>query len=119
MSNGENGKNGKEKEIDRLLRLIDSVARIDTKVTSIDEQTKEQIGDIKQRITEICNQLLDLEKRRSDLVQQVERNEASIIKMREGIARWKIYWSAIAFIVVPLFTYLITKAFNILLHIPI
>jgi chromosome segregation ATPase len=150
MSNSENGKNGKAKngEIDRLLKLIDAVARIDTKVSALNDQLRQEIEELKERqksyeerlayiessgakpmqkqfedlskrVDDACNRVVSLEERRSDLVQQVEKNEMAITKTDEGITRWKIYWGAVTFIVVPLFTYIVVKLLNIAFHIPV
>jgi predicted nucleic acid-binding Zn-ribbon protein len=119
MQNSENGKNGKEKEIDRLLQIIDSVARVDTKLDDLDAQYRIDIKEIKQLIETIDKRIDDLEKRRSDLVQQVCQNANEISELKEYIARWKLYWSAISFIAVPLFTYLIVKLMNIAFHLPV
>lgn len=116
MSNSENGKNGKEKEIDRLLKLIDSLARIDEKLDALHEQYNIDCTNNKERMDTLQGQVNDLEKRRSDLVQQVEDTKNKINKLEEGIARWKIYWAAIAFIASPAITtiiiLIIDKVFN-------
>jgi chromosome segregation ATPase len=116
MSNSQNGKNGKEKEIDRLLKLIDSIGRIDEKLDALHEQYNIDCADNKERMNTLQAQVNDLEKRRSDLVQQVEDTKNKINKLEEGIARWKIYWAAIAFIASPILTtviiFLITHFLN-------
>jgi chromosome segregation ATPase len=115
MSNGENGKNGKE--IDRLLKLIDAIARVDEKLDALNEQYKIDCNNTKERINSIAAQLNDLEKRRSDLIHQVDDNANQIVKMQEGISRWKIYWGAIAFVVSPTLTTLIIYLFeHFILH---
>lgn len=150
MSNGENGKNGKasQTELDRLLKLIDAIARIDTKVESLSEQCKidvtrvKEITDILEKrllsietegakpIRELLEQLkcridvnatniTSLEQRRSELVQLVANCDNKIDRIEEGITRWKIYWGAVTFIVVPLFTYLIVKLLNVAFHLAV
>jgi len=126
MSNGENGKTAKNGEIDRLLKLIDSVARIDTKIAILVEQQKtdvdriksltdelerrtgelekygaqtirDQIKDIKDDLG-ICSQdIMDAERRRNEVIKQ-------IADLQKEFDRWKIYFGLIAFIGSPAIT---------------
>ena len=113
MSDSKNGQNnnGKEKEIDRLLKLIEAIARVDTKVSAFSEeakilrdlladQYKTDITNIKEKLESIDNSFLDFEKRRSELIQ-------TIANLQTSFDKWKIYWSIIAFIGAPAVTTLI------------
>jgi hypothetical protein len=110
MSDSKNGKtnNGKEKEIDRLLKLIDAIARIDTKVSAFSEeakilrelladQYKIDITDIRERLDSIDGSIFDAEKRRNELIQ-------TVADLQKSFDKWKIYWSIIAFIGAPIVT---------------
>lgn len=129
MSNGKNGKNGSEKEIDRLLEIVRALARVDTKVTAVDDKLESeitdikkeleacssrlacieaegaktiqtQIADIKKRIDKVCDDILDSEKRRVDLIKMVA-------DLQKSFDRWKMYYSAIIGIGAPAITALI------------
>ena len=57
MSNSENGKNGKEKEVERLLKIVDSIARIDTKVSMMDDRMEAEIVALKEEIIDCTKRL--------------------------------------------------------------
>jgi septal ring factor EnvC (AmiA/AmiB activator) len=156
MSDGKNGKNGSEKEIDRLLEIVRALARVDTKVTGLDDKLESeiadikreleacssrlacieaegaktiqtQIADIKKRIDKVCDDILDAEKRRSELIGIVSGLQNSFNKLQEAkfsrlqvsLKRWKTYWAVIAFIISPLVSYLVVKLLNVLFHLPL
>lgn len=102
MSDSKNGKtdNGKEKEIDRLLKLIDSIARVDTKLTGLNDQYKIDLADIKEKINTICNNILDVEKRRNEIIKTTSN-------LQESFNKWKIYFSLISFVGAPAITTLV------------
>lgn len=112
MSDNQNGKNGKTKngEIDRLLKLIDSIARVDTKLTALDNQYKIDIANIKEEIDTIRKDILDAEKRKNETIQMV-------VDLQKSFDKWKIYWSIIAFIGAPTVTTIIIWSIeHFLLH---
>lgn len=148
MSDGKNGKNGSEKEIDRLLEIVRALARVDIKVTAVDDKLESeiedikreleacssrlacieaegaktiqtQIADIKKRIDKVCDDILDAEKRRSDLIGIVSGLQNSFNKLQVSLKRWKTYWAIIALIISPLVSYLVVKLLNILFHLPL
>jgi len=102
MSDSKNGQNnnGKEKEIDRLLKLIDSIARVDTKLTVFADQYKIDLVDIKEKINIVTDNILDIEKRRNEIIKTAS-------DLQESFNKWKIYFSLISFIGAPAVTTLI------------
>jgi len=102
MSDNKNGKtdNGKEKEIDRLLKLIDSIARVDTKLTAFADQYKIDLIDIKEKINTVTDNILDVEKRRNEIIKTTS-------DLQESFNKWKIYFSLISFAGAPAITTLI------------
>jgi chromosome segregation ATPase len=148
MSDSKNRKNGSEKEIDRLLEIVRALARVDTKVTVLDDELKSEIDeiktelkelstrlscveiegakpiqvqltDIKSRIDKVCDDILDAEKRRNQLIEVVSGLQNSFNKLQTSFKRWKTYWAIIALIVSPLVSYLVVKLLNILFHLPL
>lgn len=136
MSDSKNGKNGSEKEIDRLLSIVQALARVDTKVSVLDEQLKSDIAELKQEITacserlacvetsgtkpmqvrlenlskkldDACNRLISLENLRVEITKAIGDNALAIVKLQSQYDKTKWIWAAIAGIGTPAITALI------------
>jgi DNA-binding protein H-NS len=137
MQNGENGKNGKEKEIDRLLNIIDSVARVDEKLdvftkecSELEERVilleregakvvQERINDLQTQFKEMRELIETSRKEIATLTEKCNTTMVSIEKQKSEYQKYKWIWGAITFFIVPCFTYLLTKVLNVIFHIPI
>lgn len=136
MSDSKNGKNGSEKEIDRLLSIVQALARVDTKVSVLDEQLKSDITELKEEIKvcserlacietsgarplqiriedlskkldDACNRLIALENLRAEIIKSTGDNALAIVKLQSQYDKTKWIWAAIAGIGTPAITTLI------------
>jgi hypothetical protein len=95
----ENGKSG-NKEIDRLISLIEKVTRLDTK------------------LGEFCRQYLldlaDIKKLTNDNDKRIEELEKKCIMLKASFDKWKMVWGAVAIIVVPILTTIVVLVIHFL-----
>jgi uncharacterized coiled-coil DUF342 family protein len=86
-----------DQEIERLLKLIDKIARIDTK---LDDFCKQYIDDLTQLRKE-CDEM----KRTSDkLREEHDILKDLFVKLQVSYDKWKWIWRAIAVVVTPIIT---------------
>lgn len=105
--------NGGNKEIDRIAKLIEQITRVDTKLGTLLEQYRIDINDLKEECEHITTRIDDLEKRRSELVHEVEGTKVDEAKLKAEFDKWKMIWGAVALIVSPILTAILIKCLSL------
>lgn len=86
-----------EQEIERLLKLIDQIARVDTKLDGLCKQYVDDIAQLRKECDDmrrIADKLRDEHDTLKDL----------FVKLQVSYDKWKWIWGAIAVVVTPIIT---------------
>ena len=89
------------------MKLVDQLARVDEKLDAWCDQYRIDVKEFHDLCNQIQAKVDDLEKRRSELVKEVEETKTRAAEMKAEFDKWKLIWGAIAIVVTPAITTLV------------
>lgn len=89
-----------DKEIDRLIKLIEQISRLDTKVDILCKQYTVDLNNMKEMLTEQSKKAEKLQEEHEDL-------KDLFVKLQVSYDKYKWVWGALAIIITPIITTLV------------